>query len=283
MSDADEVQPDFILAGVGKAATTWVYECLADHPGVHLPDTDSLNFFDLAYHRGMGWYTEALAGGQPRAVVGEATPGYLIDPHAARRIATHCPDATLLFCLRNPIDRAFSHWWHGKSDGYWTYDFDEIFDNYPPYQMWVTPGYYDYHLSRFDEYFDEDQRHVLFFDDLVADDAAFISKVFSIVGVDPDYTPAPVGERVNEAHYAGPNLFKRGRNWVQNNASAAVERVLSPGVSLVRELFLDKSAYERGMDPEVRAQLEEIYRTDIHRLEDRTGRDLSHWFQETEP
>lgn len=271
--------PEFILAGVGKAATTWIHEGFREHPEIHVPETDSLGFFDTTYHRGIETYREQLAGADPEQVVGESSPSYLIDPLAPERIAEHYPDVTLLFSVRNPVDRAFSHWWHGYSDRYWTYEFEELTEQYPPYQMWVTPGFYDHHLRRYEQQFDDDQLNVVFFDDLVADDAAFIRDIFETVGVDPDFSPSTVVETVNEAHFKGPNILKRTRNWVEYNAGEAARTVLRPFVSATSAFALDRSRYDEGMDPEMRRQLEAIYRDDVEALMARTGRDLSGWFE----
>ncbi|MFB6225916.1 MAG: hypothetical protein ABEJ02_01030, partial [Candidatus Paceibacteria bacterium] len=54
------------------------------------------------------------------------TTSYLYSEKVSSRIFATLPDVQLIFNLRNPVDRAFSHWWHGKSSGIWTYDFDEI-------------------------------------------------------------------------------------------------------------------------------------------------------------
>lgn len=275
--------PDFVLAGSPKAATTWIHECFLEHPGIFVPETDSLKFFDTTYHRGIDSYREQFSEADPEQVVGESSPSYLLDHHAPQRIAKHLPDATLLFSVRNPVDRAFSQWWHGYSDRYWTYEFEEIFQQHPPYQLWATPGFYDFHLSRYEEHFQDDQLHVFFFDDLVADDGAFIGEIFDTVGVDPDFMPSMIGETVNEAHHQGPNLLKRTRNWVQNNASKTARRVLSPFVSGTSSILLDRSTYEEGMAPEMRKQLEQVYREDVEALMERTGRDLSHWFEYVEP
>jgi hypothetical protein len=277
-------RPDFILAGVGKAGTTWIYECLKDHPDVAVPDTDSLNFFDLNYHRGLSWYQERLPEvDDDDTVLGEATPGYLIDPFAPERIAEYAPDATLLFCLRDPVDRAFSLWWHGYSDRNWTYEFEEMFDFTPPYQLWVVPGFYAHFLRRFDEHFDEEQMEIYLFEDMVADNASFIREIYETIGVRADYTPWPIGQRVNDAHYQGPNLLKRTRNWVRFDAPEPVGPVLEPFVDALSSVLLDRSRYEAGVDQELRRQLEEVYHDDIVALSSRLDRDLDHWFEQIDP
>lgn len=272
--------PDFVYAGTAKAASTWIYECLLDHPEVAIhEETDSLNFFDVNHHRGVDWYRDRFPPAASEAVGGETTTSYLHDTHAVERIADLLPDATLLFNLRNPVDRAFSQWWHGESRGYTNYDFEEVLESYPPYQMWAVPGFYATHLQRFDRHFDADQMHVLLFDDLVADDQAFIQDVFARVGVDDSYVPAPLDEKSNTARTRYSGSIKQVENWVGRNFPEPVKDVVRPAWNGVQEMYQSPSAYEEGMDPAVRRELEQMFAPDVKRLSERLDRDLSHWLE----
>lgn len=272
--------PSFIYGGTAKAASTWLYECLKEHPEVAIhPDTDSLHYFDINYHRGFDWYTEQFDPHDASAVIGEITTSYLNRSPAPSRIATRLPNVTLLFCLRNPIERAFSHWWHGKSRGYWDYEFNEIFDYYLPYQMWVKPGFYASHLTRFDRYFDQDQLNVFFFDDIKSDSKKYIQEVFSTIGVDETFVPTRLGEKSNSARGEAPDLYQDGVQWVKTHAPEPIKKGVKPVWERTRWLFEDRSTYETGMESTIRRELEEIYAPDIKRLSERTGRSLDHWLE----
>lgn len=270
---------DFILAGVGKSATTWVWSCLEDHPDVFVPETDSLNYFDIHYHERQEWFSDKFSNRTDESVVGEASPSYLIDHRAPERIAEIFPDIELIFCIRNPVDRAFSHWWHGKSQKYWTYEFEEIFEVYPPHQIWVTPGFYSYHLKKYDKYFDEDQMHIHLFDDLLEDDMEFIQDIYASIGADEEYLPNQVGEKVNEAALSGGDLITKTKGWVRENAPQPILHGIEPIWEKTRTLVEDKDQYEEGMDPEIRQELEKVYVDDVRQLSERIDRDLSHWFE----
>jgi hypothetical protein len=281
--DTENTPPDFILAGIGKSATTWIYNCLKDHPEVYVPtETDSVNYFDINYHRGVEWYDDHFSECNGEEVIGEATPSYLIDEKAAERVSEDIPGVKLIFCLRNPVDRAFSHWWHGKSQSYWSYDFEEIFDSYPPYQMWVTPGFYDHHLSKFDEYFDEIQMEIKFFDDLVEDDKSFIQDIYSDISVDDSYVPKHAGSKVNEAALSGPEMLNRTKRFVEENAPPTIVEGIRPAWENVKGIVEDRNEYEEGMDEDIRENLEEVFVDDVRNLSERVDRDLSDWFRYVE-
>lgn len=111
--------PDFLIAGAQKSGTTSLYAYLSEHPQVAAPMTKELSFFDNHFDRGLHWYRshfpllEAhLPDVYPRlpSLSGESTAYYLCHPHAARRIADTLPRVKIILLLRNPVDRAFSHY-----------------------------------------------------------------------------------------------------------------------------------------------------------------------------
>jgi len=267
---------DFIHAGTTKAASSWLYEALSEHPEVCMADKSDLNFFNINYHRGMDWYHDHFEN--DTEVTGEVSPGYLQHPWTAERIAHEMPDVKVTFCLRNPVDRAYSHWWHSYSNKYMTYDFEQIFENYPPYHHWVVPGFYDYHLSRFYEHLPEEQIEITFFDDLVEDDAKFLKDYYSSIGVDSGFRPSVLDTKENTADATGSYTYLRVRNWIRENVPHSLKNVMKLFWDPVRGVVESTEEYDEGMDGEIRRQLEEIYAEDVRRLSERTGRDLSHWF-----
>lgn len=270
---------DFVFGGPAKTATTWIYECLQSHPSVRVPDTDSLGYFDINYHRGRAWYDRRLPDSDGSAVVGDVSEGYLPSSKAPERIDDALPDTTLVFCVRNPVRRAFSHWWHGYGKGYHEYEFSNVFRSHSSFQWWIEPGFYAEHLERYRQYFSEDQIELLFFDDLKADDEAFVQDLYAAIGADDDFVPPEVGDTSNEATHAAPGLWMAARNYLRHAAPEWLKQsVLEPVYHTVRPLMESRSEYEEGIDPDLREDLEAIYRDDVRRLEEMTGRSFDHWF-----
>jgi hypothetical protein len=133
--------PDFLIIGAQKAATTALYAYLRWHPGITGPSFKEVSFFDRHYARGDAWYRAHLPA-RPRLwavkqrygewpLVGEASPSYLFHPQAAERVARLMPQAKLIAVLRNPVDRAFSHYQHEVALGREELSFEEALDAEP--------------------------------------------------------------------------------------------------------------------------------------------------------
>jgi len=116
--------PDFLLVGAKRGGTTSLWRYLIEHPDVLelFPGPENLKgmyYFDEQFGRGDRWYRShfppraridrALAHGDA-TVVGEATPYYLYHPLAPARAHATVPDARILVVLRDPVERAYSHY-----------------------------------------------------------------------------------------------------------------------------------------------------------------------------
>jgi hypothetical protein len=108
--------PDFIVAGAQKSGTTSLWAYLSEHPYVEPPISKEMSYFDVNFHRGTDWYrmhfplAEAAGADAPRILTGESTAYYMFHPRAPGRIAQTAPQTKIILLLRNPVDRAFSHY-----------------------------------------------------------------------------------------------------------------------------------------------------------------------------
>ena len=118
--------PDFVILGAQKAGTTSLYAYLCAHPDVRAAARKEVHYFDLNYARGATWYRSMFplaAGlarerrGGRRVLVGEASPYYLFYPLAAERAGAVVPSAQLIVLLRDPVERAWSHYRHEVKAG----------------------------------------------------------------------------------------------------------------------------------------------------------------------
>src|SRR5680860_1100775 len=109
--------PTFLIAGGMRCGTTSLNAYLREHPEVSVGQPKEVHFFDQNYERGIDWYLQHFPGSDNSKAVGEATPAYLYYPEIAERIATTLPDVRILVLLRDPVDRAHSHYWHNRSVG----------------------------------------------------------------------------------------------------------------------------------------------------------------------
>jgi hypothetical protein len=112
--------PDFPIIGAMRAGTTSLFRYLAQHPYVRPALKKEVRFFDRNFARGVAWYRAHFPSVLYKSyfrwrhkrdfITGEATPQYLFHLYSARRAASVVPRAKLIAMLRNPVDRAYSHY-----------------------------------------------------------------------------------------------------------------------------------------------------------------------------
>src|SRR5947209_7625266 len=127
--------PDFLIIGTQRGGTTSLYHYLQAHSCLKPTTTKEVHFFDKKYRKGLLWYRghfplvwEKVYAQrvQKRAfVTGEASPAYLFHPHVHKRIAQVLPHVKLIVLLRNPVDRAYSQYYHSLELGLETRSFEE--------------------------------------------------------------------------------------------------------------------------------------------------------------
>jgi hypothetical protein len=280
----NETLPGFIHAGVQKAGSTWIDTACREHPDIYVPPIEPINYFDVKYYKGEQWYKDLFKGADNEKIIADQSPGYLKNPLAPKRAAELIPDAKILINLRNPVKRAFSQWWNAES--YWT---DGLFDrctwHHATHDTFVMPGFYHHHLNRWEAFFPEEQIKVMFFDDFKADNKAFVQEIFEYLGVDSNFEPSVIGEKVIGApDHIEPKPLKQLRKQgyeIVGEDFTGMNYLEGPVGRLYRKLIkpISRQDYDEGMPPKIQERLEITYRDEMKRLEDKTGRDLSHWFE----
>lgn len=134
------LMPDFIIIGVERGGTTSLYNYLIEHPNIASASKKEVHFFDHSYNfeRGIPWYRAqfptvlhkyyAAHVHKQVLITGEASPNYLFHPHTPKRIAKILPQAKLIMLLRNPVERAYSHYWLKVGQGVEKLSFEVAID-----------------------------------------------------------------------------------------------------------------------------------------------------------
>jgi hypothetical protein len=255
--------PDFLVIGAKRGGTTSLWNYLAEHDGV-LPlfprpeRIKGLYFFDEGWSKGERWYrshfpttaTRALAArrlGHP-VVAGEASPYYLYHPLAPARAAAVAPDALVIASLRDPVERAWSHFKERRSNGTEPLDFPEAIEAEPQRLAGEEAR-----IEKDDGYLSFVHRHMSYVDQ--GRYAPMLERWFDAYGRDR------VMVEISEEMYADPQ--------------AAVDRV-TDRLQLPRRTLRHPEPYnaepDRGFDPAVRARLTELLAPDIAAVEDLLGR-----------
>lgn len=269
---------EFFLLGVPKAASSWIYRCFKEHPEIYVPEKDSLRYFDLKYHKGISWYKKHYEEAEKAQIKIDPSPTYFRSPVAPQRIANDFPNAKFILCLRNPVDRAFSQFWHEKKNQRFDFDFSEVIDNFLLYSWYVETGFYCTHLKKFLGFFDKNRFKILLYDELNSNPSLFISKIFEFLCVDSSFQPSILNKRVNVAGFEKNIKI----SFAENIFRAFKNSFLFKGISLekkqkIKSFLSNKNEYEKGIPSITKDELISIYKSDIAELENLTGIELSQW------
>jgi len=270
---------DLFHIGPQKAATTWVYHCLREHPQIAVPAALEIHYFDMFHARGREWYARFFEAAEPGQILFDPTYTYLRSPLAPGRIAAENPRARLVVCLRDPIDRAFSHYWHEKKKGVIRYDFDEVLRNYDLFATWLEPGFYACHLERYLEHFPREQILCQRYEELRADPRAFLDALLRFAGVAPGIEPSVLHEEVNPA---GPRQSLANPGYYLAQTQRFLQRVGVPRAAIDTAraripALRGRAEYERGVAPELRRTLLQLIEPEIVALERLLGESFSAW------
>ncbi|MGB3404531.1 MAG: tetratricopeptide repeat protein [Microcoleaceae cyanobacterium] len=109
-------EPNFIIIGSMKAGTTSLYNYISQHPHFLPCIRKEIDFFSIRYDKGIDWYLAHFpkVPKESNFFTGEASTSYLDYPKVPQRLYQHFPDVKLIAILRNPVERAFSHYHHKK-------------------------------------------------------------------------------------------------------------------------------------------------------------------------
>lgn len=291
--------PDFFIVGAARAGTTSLFDFLGQHSAVFFPAVKEPHFFaahvqsdprlyfppihdECAY---LSLYTAARAD----QLLGDASPSYLWDPDSASHIAARNPHAKIIISLRNPIQRAYSHYLLDCSTGLETKPFiDALYEDqahipgrWGREHLYLELGLYCKQVERYLACFDRQHIKIILFDDLQTHPDVVGSSVLEFLG--------PPGALRTPYQFPQRNVSVVLRGLWANRLLYRMQTVLADcpdawrprlrGRFLwLREHLLVKSAKPR-MDREARRFLAEFYKQDLEELERLSGHKVKHWLE----
>ncbi len=197
MSVSSSSLPAIIAVGPQRTATTWLHRLLRGHAGV--PRIKESDFFTVNYSRGLECYAELFADSPPGLPKLEICPNYFASPAALERIAADLPGCRIVCTLRDPLERAWSHYRLMRSRGLTRAGFEELVTT--PGSLIHESARYAFYLERWLKRFGRANVLVLLYEDLVADPRRFVSEFCSFIGIPPILVADSLSElkRVNMA------------------------------------------------------------------------------------
>lgn len=185
--------PNFLYIGTSKAGSTWIFKVLSWHPQIYMYSGKNLGFFSSHFDNGWDWYRSNFDPEPQHRIIGEVSHSYLASEQAPDRIRELLPDAKLMVCLREPVQRIFSDYLDGIKNGKMHGSLDEELERTPSL---INKSRYGTHLARYLERFDRDKIHIASFDELVSAPDRYATRVFEFLGVDPLTIPLSLQQKV---------------------------------------------------------------------------------------
>ncbi|MEE9614106.1 MAG: sulfotransferase [Thermodesulfobacteriota bacterium] len=300
-----EVFPDFLMPGAQKCGTTSLHAWLGRHPEILMSDPKSPDFLedDEEYEKGLDFYWEKYFNKwQGEKLLGESNIRNLYHYYVPERIFSINPEARFLIPVRNPVDRALSHWWMYYRRGWEqlsfedgiTADYERIRNgvdfrdperraNYERefhprasgvckvFRTYLDCGYYAQQMEYYLKFFPAERLKVLMFEDICERPEAVMREVCEFLGADPeecgglDHSPE------------NPARPMRWRRALSTNGRLLLKNIFSKDdrASVVKGLSGIRKSPAMGL--ETRRWLVEHFKPHNKRLEEIIGKKLDHW------
>lgn len=275
-----EKWPTFFIVGAVKSGTTSLYAYLSKTPGVFMPDVKETryylsNFIELQEGRSKDRirdktkYLKLFLNAKNEKAIGEATPFYLVDPKSAELIHHDVPNARIIVILRDPIERAFSHYLMRKRNGIEKRSFHELIDmklktDPKKFNLILDAGLYCEQVKRFLDVFGYSQVKILFFESFIKNPKKAVKDVLNFLQVDAN-PPDDIDKIYNP--YGEP----RGKIAQSILSSKTIRTISRKTPQTLRWRFKQGVLLKETKKPEIsednRLGLENYYRNNMKNLE----------------
>jgi hypothetical protein len=301
-------KPNFFIIGAARCGTTSLYHYLSKSPDIYMSPVKEPHFFARVsvddpklkkkprkgkryhslYFADEKEYLSLFDEAAGCKAIGEASPSYLYDEETPLLIKNNIPDARFIAVLRDPIERAYSHYWLDVRNGNQPLGFyDALVEDYAKKEkgwgvshLYTELGFYYAQLKRYYDLFDASQILVIPFDLLKKDPFEALKKVSEHLGVDDGFIAAiDVKEAYNVFRVPrgglfgimfGPgSFFSRIKTWIPDKIK-----------STFRDYFFVKKTEKPLLDPRAREFLESLYRSDLLQLRDFLGEEFDFFFRD---
>lgn len=206
-----DMLPHFVIIGTQRGGTTSLYNYLTEHPQIARMKRREVHYFTLHFSKGMSWYRKQFPSAarerlkrlsMRELITCEATPYYLFHPLVPARLHAALPNTKLIVLLRNPIDRAFSHYHLVRKKNQETLSFAEALEAEsarlageedrmradPDYysldhhqHAYLARGHYAEQLQRWFDVFPREQMHIIKSEELYADPRSVVKGALRFV------------------------------------------------------------------------------------------------------
>ena len=286
---------DFFIVGAPKAGTTSLYHYLNEHPQIEMSLQKEPDYFSDKEIQIQGLYYSknridtvekynGLFNTQKKDVIfGEGSVSYLFYPTVAQDIKVYNPMAKIIIMLRNPIDRAFSHYLMDYRLGLVSDSFEDIINKKSKhknahlfYQQYIKVGEYAAQLKRYCDIFDKKNILLIDYENFKSDVTGTMNSAYSFLNISAEFSVD-----INKKH----NTFTMPKNKLIRfvYSFVIIRNILSfifPKniIKAVRLILFTKDKKPKLLE-ETRNQLKHYFSNDVRLLGNLIGKDYSKWIQ----
>ncbi|MEM8676183.1 MAG: sulfotransferase [Cyanobacteria bacterium P01_G01_bin.67] len=177
-------QPDFLIIGAMKCATSTLHDQLAMQPGIFMTELKEPNYFsnDEHYSLGLEWYLSQFQEANKKDICGESSTHYTklpTYPHTIERIHQQYPNIKLIYIMRHPIDRLVSQYIHEWSQNIISVDINQAIFQYPEL---IEYSKYSMQLEPYLKTFNREQILPVFFERLLSNKQEELARICRFIG-----------------------------------------------------------------------------------------------------
>lgn len=220
VSASEGWKPDYLIIGAQKAGTTELYRAISRHPSSVKKEIET-HFFDLNFEKGTKWYEGQFpARTNSQTIIGDKSPYYFFHPLVPERVFSLYPNIKIVLILRNPADRAYSHYWHNIRLKLENLSFEDALNaeadrlrgekekllNDPTYKSfnyqhysYISRGLYAEQMKRWLAFFPKEQILIILTKDLRFKPEETMAKVFHFLNM-PFYRPPGVYQNMKSEY-----------------------------------------------------------------------------------
>ena len=285
---------DFFIVGAPKAGTTSLYHYLNEHPQVEMSSQKEPDYFsDKAIHKQGMYYGknrvntldkyESLFVQKESVVYGEGSVSYLFYDNVAEDIKKYNPNAKIIIMLRNPIERAFSHYLMDYRLGLISDSFENIITKKSKhknahlfYQQYIEVSKYANQIQRYLDFFEKENIFFIDYEDFKKNVSKTVCQLYSFLNISTEFA-ADTNAKYNTFTMAKNKVIRLIYSFV---FLRKILTFLFP-IYLVKNIrvLLFKSDKKPELLTETRSQLRKIFNDDIKKLEEVLGKNYSKWIK----
>lgn len=283
--------PHFCIAGAQKSATTWLAQCLSEHPDIYIPRQKELHFFCPSSEcrfstakKGIGWYNDIFLENAQGRITGDCTTDYMYYPGSCEKLFKRNPEMKIIFLLRNPIDRAYSAYWMRKRRCPDLQSFNRLVLEE---QAYIQRGFYAEQIQPFIKCFGCQNVHIMVYEELFENPEKHLRALFKFLGLDYQVKSQTTHQKVGATRNLKFGLNRLLYGFMSRIINAPVIHLIwkkmrkNSFLSKIIEYFLELMSKDNYNYPEISEQdrfnLQQIFKNENEKLYQLLDREIEHW------